>query len=120
MSSSSSSSVSSARVALGSARVPAAGAEVSVPIVVRTARAEAEAKGAAATRVGVYSRTVPPAGAAWRHRAMPSQAAAAAHELFAVLRDFDAQGAEAIWVEAPPETVEWEGVRDRLQRAAAG
>jgi L-threonylcarbamoyladenylate synthase len=49
---------------------------------------------------------------------MPAQAAAVAHELFAVLRDFDAQGAEAIWVEAPPETVEWDGVRDRLRRAA--
>ncbi len=80
--------------------------------------AAADAGAAAATRVGVYSCTVPPAGAAWRHRAMPSQAAAVAHELFAVLRDFDAQGAEAIWVEAPPATVEWEGVRDRLRRAA--
>jgi L-threonylcarbamoyladenylate synthase len=42
-----------------------------------------------------------------------------AHELFSVLREFDAQGVQQIWVEQPPDTPEWEGVRDRLQRAAA-
>jgi L-threonylcarbamoyladenylate synthase len=50
---------------------------------------------------------------------MPDDAAAAAHELFAVLRDFDAHGMQLIWVEHPPESAEWEGVRDRLTRAAA-
>jgi L-threonylcarbamoyladenylate synthase len=53
------------------------------------------------------------------HRAMPAQAVAVAHELFSVLREFDAQGVQQIWVEQPPDTPEWEGVRDRLQRAAA-
>jgi len=67
--------------------------------------------------VGVYSRLVPAAG--WRHHPMPDDAAAAAHELFAVLRDFDDQGASAIWVECPPESPSWDGVRDRLRRAAA-
>jgi L-threonylcarbamoyladenylate synthase len=67
--------------------------------------------------VGVYSRLVPAPG--WLHRAMPHDAAAAAHELFAVLREFDALGASAIWVEQPPPGPEWDGVRDRLQRAAA-
>jgi len=52
-------------------------------------------------------------------RRMPDDAAAAAHQLFAVLRDFDAEGVKLIWVETPPATPEWEGVRDRLQRAAA-
>ena len=52
-------------------------------------------------------------------RRMPDDAAATAQQLFAVLRDFDAQGARLIWVETPPDTPEWEGVRDRLQRAAA-
>jgi L-threonylcarbamoyladenylate synthase len=52
-------------------------------------------------------------------RRMPDDAAATAQQLFAVLRDFDAQGAQLIWVETPPDTPEWEGVRDRLQRAAA-
>ena len=43
-----------------------------------------------------------------------------AHELFAVLREFDAEGVQLIWVEEPPDGPEWEGVRDRLQRASAG
>ena len=51
---------------------------------------------------------------------MPTQAAAVAHELFAVLRTLDAQGVSQIWVETPPTFSEWDGVRDRLQRAAAG
>lgn len=51
--------------------------------------------------------------------AMPDDAAACAHELFAVLRQFDAMGAPLIWVEAPPADAAWDGVRDRLQRAAA-
>jgi L-threonylcarbamoyladenylate synthase len=69
--------------------------------------------------VGVYSQIVPEAGAGWLHRTMPADAAAAAHELFAVLREFDAAGVAAIWVQRPPASPEWDGVRDRLQRAAA-
>lgn len=77
--------------------------------------------------IGVYSRLAPPrrAGASsagdtgCRWRPMPADPAAVAHELFAVLRDFDAAGVVAIWVEAPPAAPAWDGVRDRLQRAAA-
>jgi L-threonylcarbamoyladenylate synthase len=69
--------------------------------------------------VAVYSRVAPPAGPAWLYKAMPADAAAVAHELFAVLRDFDAAGVSAIWVERPPPGPDWDGVRDRLQRAAA-
>jgi L-threonylcarbamoyladenylate synthase len=69
--------------------------------------------------LGVYSRLVPAVDAACLHRAMPADAATVAHELFAVLRDFDAAGVSAIWVEQPPPGPEWDGVRDRLQRAAA-
>jgi L-threonylcarbamoyladenylate synthase len=52
-------------------------------------------------------------------RRMPSDAQAVAHQLFAVLRDFDAQGVRLIWVEDVPESEAWDGVRDRLQRASA-
>lgn len=74
----------------------------------------------AALKLAVYCRTVPRSaapGAVYRH--MPAEAAPAAHELFSVLRELDDQGAHLIWVEEPPATPEWEGVRDRLQRAAA-
>jgi L-threonylcarbamoyladenylate synthase len=53
------------------------------------------------------------------YRRMPGDAAAAAQQLFAALREFDAQGVSLIWVETPPQQVDWEGVRDRLTRAAA-
>ena len=66
----------------------------------------------------VYSRLAPAAGAAQVWRAMPADAAAVAHELFAVLREFDAAGVSSIWVELPPPGPEWDGVRDRLERAA--
>lgn len=76
--------------------------------------------------LAVYSRsplaTLWPAGSRARrltHRAMPEAARAAAHELFAALRELDATGAPLIWVEAPPSEPEWDGVRDRLTRAAA-
>ena len=52
-------------------------------------------------------------------RRMPDDAGAAAHQLFAVLREFDATGVKLIWIETLPETPEWDGVRDRLQRASA-
>ena len=52
-------------------------------------------------------------------RRMPSDAAVTAHELFSVLRELDALRVQLIWVETPPDGVAWDGVRDRLQRAAA-
>jgi len=75
--------------------------------------------------LGVYSRIAPADGCGLGgrqqllYRPMPPNAAAVAHELFAVLRDFDAAGVSSIWVERPPPDPEWDGVRDRLQRAAA-
>ena len=79
----------------------------------------AENPAAAPRALAVYSRTAfvpPPAGVRWRP--MPVDPAPAAHELYAALRGFDAEGAEHIWVEEPPCDPAWEGVRDRLQRAA--
>ena len=69
--------------------------------------------------VAVYSRLVPAAGLGWCHRVMPADAVAAAHELFAALRELDVTGVNAIWVERPPPADPWDGVRDRLDRAAA-
>jgi L-threonylcarbamoyladenylate synthase len=57
------------------------------------------------------------AGVVWS--AQPQVAAQAAHDLFSVLRELDAHGVLQIWVQLPPDTPDWEGVRDRLQRAAA-
>ena len=82
------------------------------------------ARSADAPALALYARTPlhGPAHAALRTvvlHAMPSDAAAAAAELFAMLRRFDDQGAGEIWIETPPSTPDWDGVRDRLQRAAA-
>jgi L-threonylcarbamoyladenylate synthase len=69
-------------------------------------------------RVGVYSRLAPPDQSGTVFRPMPASAAEVAHELFAVLRQFDDRDVDQIWVEAPPEGSDWDGVRDRLQRAS--
>jgi len=76
--------------------------------------------GANAAHIAVWSRA-PMRSRSQRVllRRMPDDAAASAQLLFAVLREFDAQGVKLIWVESPPDTHEWEGVRDRLQRASA-
>jgi L-threonylcarbamoyladenylate synthase len=72
------------------------------------------------SRLAVYSRTVrPPTAVGLVARMMPDAPRAAAFELFAVLRELDALGVALIWVESPPAGADWDGVRDRLQRAAA-
>ena len=71
-------------------------------------------------KLAVYSRSVPSGVATGvRHRRMPARPEQAAHELFTVLRELDREGVHLIWVEEPPPGPEWEGVRDRLVRAAA-
>jgi L-threonylcarbamoyladenylate synthase len=50
--------------------------------------------------------------------AMPSDPGAYAERLYRLLHDLDNQGYDWIWVELPPESPEWAGVRDRLIRAA--
>lgn len=70
--------------------------------------------------IAVYSRAaLRCASTKLLRRRMPDDAAATAAQLFAVLREFDAQGVKLIWVETPPDTPEWDGVQDRLTRAAA-
>ncbi|MBV8619156.1 MAG: threonylcarbamoyl-AMP synthase [Curvibacter sp.] len=76
--------------------------------------------GTEAPRIGVYARTALAATeASVQLRRMPADAEATARELFAVLRRFDEDGVQLIWVERPPASADWEGVSDRLQRAAA-
>ncbi len=73
--------------------------------------------------LAVYSRrplggtTGRSAACLWRR--MPGDPASAAHDLFAALRRLDDDGAAEIWVEEPPDEPAWEGVRDRLCRAAS-
>lgn len=76
--------------------------------------------GADGKHIAVYHRSALTSASKGVHlRAMPQQALAAARELFGTLRDFDELGTQLIWIESPPDTSDWEGVRDRLQRAAA-
>jgi len=76
--------------------------------------------GADAAHLAIYSRSVlRTASARLILRRMPHDAAATAQQLFAVLRSFDDAAVKLIWVEAPPETPDWQAVRDRLERAAA-
>ena len=49
---------------------------------------------------------------------MPSDPDAYAHELYACLRALDTSGADLIIVECPPLEDAWQGINDRLRRAA--
>lgn len=72
-----------------------------------------------APTVAVYARSALRVGAAVFVQPMPTEAAATAQELFAMLRALDTRRVQEIWVETPPVDPAWAGVRDRLQRAAA-
>ena len=70
--------------------------------------------------VATYSRAVlKTKSAKVVRRAMPNEARLAAYQLFADLRAMDDAGVKLIWVETPPPESVWDGVRDRLQRAAS-
>jgi L-threonylcarbamoyladenylate synthase len=84
----------------------------------KSLQAALDVLGADAAAVAVYARS----GVRTRtphYRRMPDDAAETARQLFAVLREFDAAGVKLIWIETPPDAPEWDGVRDRLHRAAA-
>ena len=72
----------------------------------------------ATVKVAVWASFTLPNSAEFSQVLMPSNPAECAHELFARLRDLDASGAQEIWVESPPAGPAWDGVRDRLERAA--
>ena len=76
--------------------------------------------GADAAHIAVYARSIVRiTSIKVLYRRMPDDALATAEQLFAVLRDFDAQGVKLIWIEPVPKAAEWDGVRDRLARASA-
>jgi L-threonylcarbamoyladenylate synthase len=77
--------------------------------------------GADAAHIAVYARSIfRIASSKVLYRRMPDDALAAAEQLFAVLREFDAQRVKLIWIETLPVEAVWDGVRDRVARAAAG
>ena len=76
--------------------------------------------GADAAHIAVYARSIVRIKSSKvLYRRMPDDALATAEQVFAVLRDFDAQGVKLIWIEPVPDAIEWDGVRDRLTRAAS-
>ena len=79
----------------------------------------ARAAGADET-VGVMARSPRPPGApgAARWVQMPASPAAYARQLYRTLHAMDEAGVESLWIELPPDEEAWEGVRDRLRRAA--
>ena len=73
-----------------------------------------------AKSIAVYSRQqMHSASTNILFRRMPEDAAQAAQQLFATLRELDQPDIKLIWVETPPEDAAWDGVRDRVTRAAA-
>ena len=50
--------------------------------------------------------------------ALPQDPNGYAHGMYAALRELDAAAAEAILIAAPPQGAAWDGVNDRLRRAA--
>ena len=76
--------------------------------------------GSDAKHIAVYSRQqMRSASTTVLFRRMPDDAAQAAQQLFATLRELDQPDIKLIWVETPPEDAVWDGVRDRVTRAAA-
>jgi L-threonylcarbamoyladenylate synthase len=85
------------------------------------ARATLAARLEALARDGESARVIAlgelPAGA--DGLVLPGQPAEYARHLYAALRAMDAERADRILVEAPPDQPAWTAVRDRLQRASA-
>jgi L-threonylcarbamoyladenylate synthase len=73
-----------------------------------------------AKNIAVYSRQqMRSASTNILFRRMPDDAGLAAQQLFATLRELDQPDIKLIWLETPPEDAAWDGVRDRVTRAAA-
>jgi len=79
---------------------------------------EAREQAAFGKRIAVLALGALPAEASGL--ALPSDADAYAHGLYAAMRRLDAGGQQLLLVERPPDGAQWLAVHDRLRRAAAG
>lgn len=83
-----------------------------------TLEREAQQQRAFGKRVAVLA--LEPLPARCEGLALPADARAYAHGLYAALRALDARGENLLLVERPPDTEAWIAVHDRLRRSAAG
>lgn len=72
----------------------------------------------AGRRIALIRRTVSPIPATVAQLGLPDTPDGYAHDLYAALRAMDDAKADIIVVELPPENEQWQGVNDRLRRAA--
>lgn len=72
----------------------------------------------AGRRVALIKCTLPPLQGLLAQFDIPATPAAYAHDLYVALRAMDTAKADVILVEAPPATEAWQGINDRLRRAA--
>lgn len=101
---------------LGKHYAPGAHVLLFAPADVDAAAARARDALAAGQRVGALVFTSLGVAGVQEHTMSP-EAHEYARRLYATLHTLDLAGCELILVEQPPPTDEWEGVRDRLQRA---
>lgn len=73
---------------------------------------------AAGRKIALIHRTAADTPGMHAQLALPLTPNGFAHDLYAALREMDAAGADIIVMEAAPEEPEWQGVNDRLRRAA--
>lgn len=69
-------------------------------------------------RTALLRRAALPEVRAIAQAELPAEPDGYAHDLYAALRAMDGAGADIILVEAPPAENDWQGVNDRLRRAA--
>jgi L-threonylcarbamoyladenylate synthase len=72
----------------------------------------------AGRRVALIRRTAAPIPAAAAQLGLPAMPDGYAHDLYAALREMDGAGANIIIVESLPQEEQWQGINDRLRRAA--
>ena len=73
---------------------------------------------AAGRRVALMHYSTTPSLHIAAQQALPDNPAGFAHDLYAALRTLDAADADVILVECPPLDAAWQGINDRLRRAA--